>query len=109
VSGDPLPADVPLDAATRAEHELAARRLAALRAAIALVDAQVIALAGDRARLAREAAEAKRVLGLRVVDAAQEAEVRRRARAHAERAALDADAVDALLDALIAIGRRAHG
>jgi hypothetical protein len=35
--------------------------------------------------------------------------VRRRARAHAERAALDADAVDALLDALIAIGRRAHG
>lgn len=93
---------------TAADRLLAARRLASLRAAIALVDARVVALAGDRARLAREAAAAKRVLGLAVVDAAQEAEVRRRALAQAAEVALDADDARALLDTLIAIGRRAQ-
>ena len=108
MSGPP-PEPVEPSSENTAARDVAGRRLASLRAAIALVDAQVVALAGDRARLAREAGRAKRALGLGVVDAAQEDEVRRRALAHADRTALAAHEVHALLDVLIAIGRRAHG
>lgn len=99
---------------TEAERIMAARRLASLRAAIAEVDARLLALAADRARLAAAAAEAKRVLAQPTLDAAQEATVRARAHAHVATLArggttpLAAHEVDALLDALIAIGRRAQ-
>ena len=86
-----------------------ATTLAALRAAIDAVDAELVALAARRTALARAAGAAKAALGRPALDPAQEGAVLDRAVARGAAAGLPADGVRTLFGALVALARQAQG
>jgi chorismate mutase len=84
----------------------AARSLRELRAELAVVDAEIIALVARRMRLVREVGAAKHVSGQPVIDPAREAEVVARASGLAREAGVPEDEVRALYRHLMAMARR---
>jgi chorismate mutase len=99
----PAPALAPETAA-----ESASAALAGLRAQIERIDRALIGLIAERVRLAREVGEAKRALGLPVLDPAREAAVVRRAGTLAREAGLADEDVRYLFWHLIGLSRRAQ-
>jgi chorismate mutase len=83
----------------------AARPLAELRGDIQQVDARLVALIAERARLARAVGEAKRRLALPLVDEAREQAVLRHATELARASGLDAAAVADVFRRLIQMSR----
>jgi len=77
------------------------RSLAELRRRLETIDADLLALAGERIRVGRAIGAAKRAAGLPTVDYAQERAVLERARGAAGGTALDADVAEDLLVRLI--------
>ena len=92
-----------------AELHPAELRLAELRATLDAVDAQLVALVAERARLAADAGAAKRALGRPLGDAAQESLVLDRAAVRAAAAGLDPRRARAAFQQLIALARHAQG
>ena len=86
----------------------AAAALEGLRAQIERIDRALIGLIAERVRLAREVGEAKRALGLPVLDPAREAAVVRRAGTLAREAGLADEDVRYLFWHLIGLSRRAQ-
>ncbi len=82
--------------------------LAAVRRAIDEVDARLLELVAERARLAVAAGRTKAALGLPVVDDAQEVAVFERADARARALGLDPARARAAFEALIALARAAQ-
>ena len=82
------------------------RSLSELRAAIEVVDAQLIDLVARRMRLVREVGQVKRATGQPVTDPAREAAVVARASALARDAGLPEDEVRALYWRVMAMARR---
>ncbi|MCC6319418.1 MAG: chorismate mutase [Gemmatimonadaceae bacterium] len=86
----------------------AVRQLARLREEIELLDRQIIELVVQRARLAEEAGEAKRVAGLPLLDPVREARVMETAAEAARQAGIpDAD-VRQIFRLLITIARKSQ-
>jgi len=79
-----------------------------VRAEIECIDQALVRLIGARVRAARRAAAAKRVAGLPMVDAAQEAAVVQRAAALAEDLELPAEHIKDVFAQLIGLARRAE-
>lgn len=77
------------------------------RAEIDAIDAELLRLLNERARLAIRVGESKRSVGRAVLDGAREREVIARARG-ANRGPLDADAVERLFRRIIEESRRAE-
>lgn len=91
------------DARARLHEELAA-----LRTAIADVDATIVQLVADRVQLARDAGALKRKAGEAVRDPAQEAVVLERAEALAQSHDLDPAAMRTVFEALLDLARAAQ-
>lgn len=84
-------------------------RIATLRASIDRVDEMLIALIGERQRLARAVGAAKRAAGVSVVDAAREQAVRRHIVSLAADHGVSADDASKLADQLIRSACAAQG
>ncbi len=84
-------------------------RLAELRAEMSGVTDRLIALMGDRRRLAIEIGKVKEELGLPVLDPAREARVVRQAAARARNLGVDAEMARDILWRIIASAREAQG
>jgi chorismate mutase len=84
------------------------RELEAIRSEIERVDRTIVALIGERVRLARAVGAAKRAAGLPTLDPAREAAVVRRAGALAREAGLDDEEVRYIFWHLIGLSRRAQ-
>ncbi|HEX8696492.1 MAG TPA: chorismate mutase [Longimicrobium sp.] len=88
--------------------ESASAALEGLRTQIERIDRALIGLIAERVRLARDVGEAKRALGLPVLDPAREAAVVRRAGTLAREAGLADEDVRYLFWHLIGLSRRAQ-
>jgi chorismate mutase len=86
----------------------AVRRLAVLREEIELLDRQVVDLVVQRARLAEEAGEMKRVAGLPLLDPVREARVMETAAEAARQAGIPDAEVRQIFRLLIAIARKSQ-
>jgi chorismate mutase len=82
--------------------------LEAIRSEIERVDRALVALIGERVRLARAVGAAKRAAGLPTLDPAREAAVVRRAGALAREAGLDDEEVRYIFWHLVGLSRRAQ-
>lgn len=86
----------------------AVRDLARLREEIEQVDRQVIELVVQRARLAEEAGDAKRIAGLPLLDPVREARVMETAAEHARQAGIPDAEVRQIFRLLITIARKSQ-
>lgn len=83
--------------------------LSAIRDDLARLDARLVALIGERVRLARAAGDAKRAAGIPLRDVAREEATLAMVSQLAREQALDEAAVRDIFQRLIAVARRAQG